>query len=107
MFSSIVSAIGGKEDKLAKEDLDEEDAVKNHKKEYKEGGDKEADEKTMGTAAAVQALKLWNQGEAGNKQDKGSFLGLAMSEASKVSSPALSVPDISRGSKLTERNRGG
>lgn len=85
MFSSIVSAIGGKEDKLAKEDIDEEDAVKNHKKEYKEGGDKDADEKSMGTAAAVQALKLWNQGEAGDKQDKGSFLGLAMSEASKVS----------------------
>ena len=86
MFSNIVSAIGGKEDKLAKEDLDEEDAVKQHKKEYKgEKGNDPADEKSLGTAAAVQALKLWNQGEAGDKQDKGSFLGLAMSEASKVS----------------------
>lgn len=91
MFSSIASAISGKEDKLAREDIDEQDAVKNHQKEYKEGGDKNADEKTMGTAAAIQALKLWNQGAAGDKQDKGSFLGLAMSEASKVCPLSLCI----------------
>lgn len=84
LFSSIAASISGKQDQLAQEDIDEEDAVKKHKKEYKDG-DGDADEKSLGSAAAVQALKLWNQGEAGDKQDKGSFLGLAMSEASKVS----------------------
>ncbi|KAK0391986.1 hypothetical protein NLU13_1484 [Sarocladium strictum] len=97
MFSSIVSAIGGKEHKLAQEDIDEEDAVKNHKQEYKEGGNKEADENSMGTAAAVQALKLWNQGEAGDKQDKGSFLGLAMSEASKLFDAKAANGDVKSG----------
>ncbi|KAH8174484.1 PAS fold domain-containing protein [Sarocladium implicatum] len=98
MFSNIVSAIGGKEDKLAKEDLDEEDAVKQHKKEYKgEKGDEQADVKSLGTAAAVQALKLWNQGEAGNKQDKGSFLGLAMSEASKLFDDKAAKGDVKSG----------
>jgi hypothetical protein len=32
----------------------------------------------------MQALKLFNQGEAGGKQSKGALLGLAMSEGSKV-----------------------
>lgn len=40
----------------------------------------------MGTAAAMQALKLFNKGETkSSSNSQGAFLGLAMSEASKVS----------------------
>jgi hypothetical protein len=61
------------------------DAVKKHKQNYKDDDDDAADEKSLGAAAAMQALKMFNQGETGGKQSKGAFLGLAMSEASKVS----------------------
>lgn len=62
------------------------DAIKKHKKTYVDQDDENDDSKSLGTAAAMQALKLFNQGETGNKQQgKGEFLGLAMSEASKVS----------------------
>jgi hypothetical protein len=59
--------------------------VKKHKKAYVDDDDEE-DENVLGAAAALQALKLFNSGETGEKQSKGAFLGLAMSEASKVSS---------------------
>lgn len=58
--------------------------MKKHKKSYVDDDDDDADDKSLGAAAAMQALKLFNQGETGDKQGKGAFLGLAMSEASKV-----------------------
>lgn len=59
------------------------DAIKKHKKAYEDDEDDE-DENMLGTAAALQAIKLFNSGET-EKQGKGALLGLAMSEASKVS----------------------
>lgn len=61
--------------------------MKKHKKQYDD--DDDADEDSLGTAAALQALKKFNSGETGEKQGKGAFLGLAMSEASKVSNSPL------------------
>lgn len=61
-----------------------EDAIRKHKKSYVDDDDGQADERSLGSAAAMQALKMFNQGETGSKQSKGAFLGLAMSEASKV-----------------------
>lgn len=63
------------------------DAVRKHRKQYDDDADHDADEDSLGTAAALQALKLFNQGETGGKQSQGAFLGLAMSEASKVCHP--------------------
>jgi hypothetical protein len=83
LFSSIISSIGKQKSRLADEDLDEQDAVKKHKKAYVDDDDDE-DENVLGAAAALQALKLFNSGETGEKQSKGAFLGLAMSEASKL-----------------------
>ncbi|KAM5371683.1 hypothetical protein ACJZ2D_007848 [Fusarium nematophilum] len=83
-FSSIVGSLGQKQDKLANEDLDEEDAIKKHKKTY-EDDDDDDDEKGMGTAAALQALKLFNKGETqSSSSSQSAFLGLAMAEASKL-----------------------
>jgi len=39
---------------------------------------------SLGSAAAMQALKKFTQGETGGNQSQGAFLGLALSEASKV-----------------------
>jgi hypothetical protein len=83
MFSSILGAIGQKKSQIKDEDIDEEDAVKKHQKTYNDD-DERADENSMGTAAAMQALKLFNQGETGGKQSQGAFIGLALSEASKL-----------------------
>ena len=65
-------------------DLGCEDAIKKHKKTYVDDDDDKADARSLGTAAAMQALKMFNQGETGGKQSKGALLGLALSEASKV-----------------------
>lgn len=64
--------------------------MKKHKKSYDDDDD-EADENSLGPAAAMQALKLFNQGETGGKQSQGAFVGLALSEASKVGHPILPV----------------
>ena len=57
--------------------------MRKHKKTYDDDDD-DGDENSLGTAAAMQALKMFNQGETGDKQGKGAFMGLAMSEAAKV-----------------------
>lgn len=60
------------------------DAINKYKKSYVDKDEDEENEKSLGTAAAMHALKLFNNGETGDKQGKGAFLGLALSEASKV-----------------------
>ncbi|KAI8719469.1 hypothetical protein NCS52_00727600 [Fusarium sp. LHS14.1] len=84
LFSNILGSLGQKQNKLANEDLDEEDAIKKHKKTYEDSEDEE-DDKSMGTAAAMQALKLFNKGETkSSSSSQSAFLGLAMAEASKL-----------------------
>ncbi|KAI9171663.1 hypothetical protein HJFPF1_01149 [Paramyrothecium foliicola] len=83
LFSSILGSIGQKKTQIRNEDIDEDDAVKKHKKTYDDDDD-DADEDSLGTAAALQALKLFNKGETGQKQSQGAFIGLALSEASKL-----------------------
>lgn len=62
-------------------------AIKHHKKFFgDEDEDDEATSGAMGQAAALQALQMFTQGAAGGGggQTKGQFVGLAMSEASKL-----------------------
>ncbi|KAF0639971.1 hypothetical protein NXS19_000863 [Fusarium pseudograminearum] len=86
LFGSILGALGQKKNKLADEDLDEEDAIKQHKNTY-DNDEPQQDSKSLGTAAAMQALKMFTQGQSqssagGNSQT--AFLGLALAEASKL-----------------------
>lgn len=97
LFSSIISAIGQKKSRLAEEDVDEEDAIKKHKKVYQDDDDDEDDD-VLGAAAALQAIKLFNAGETGDKQSKGALLGLAMSEASKLFDDKASKGKVSSSS---------
>ncbi|KAL2756583.1 hypothetical protein ACRALDRAFT_1062314 [Sodiomyces alcalophilus JCM 7366] len=87
LFSSVLGALGQKKGQVEKEDIDEDDILSKYKKfAGGEAGPKEqADEKSLGAAAAMQALKLFNSGDTkGQKNTQGGFLGLAMAEASKL-----------------------
>ncbi len=68
------------------------DAVQKHRKFF--GGDDdggEADSSGMGTAAAMQALKMFSGGSSSGSTSQGAFMALAMSEASKVCWPSLAL----------------
>jgi hypothetical protein len=65
------------------------DAVNAHQQFYGGGGNlnQQANSSGMGSAAALQALKHFTGGASGNTQSGNSqnaFIGMAMSEASKV-----------------------
>ncbi|UNI23405.1 hypothetical protein JDV02_009225 [Purpureocillium takamizusanense] len=84
LFSQVLSAIGQRKGQLANEDIDEEDAARKHEEHYGNGPSR-GDEKSLGTAAAYNAFKMFQQGgQGGGKQSQGAFLGMAMSEASKL-----------------------
>jgi hypothetical protein len=61
------------------------DAVRRHQETYQQNSGN-LSSNSLGSAAAMQALKKFTQGEGGN-QSQGDFLGMAMAEASKVSYP--------------------
>ncbi|KAK8072459.1 hypothetical protein PG996_005807 [Apiospora saccharicola] len=88
LFSTLLGALTQKKQSLASQEVDEEDAVKQHKKHY--AGDEdgcEGDNQSMGAAAAMQALKMFTGGASGNSQQGNSqsaFIGTAMAEASKL-----------------------
>ncbi|KAH8883656.1 hypothetical protein GQ53DRAFT_771614 [Thozetella sp. PMI_491] len=97
-FGSILNSVGHRKQQIAQEDIDEEEAVSHHKKFF--GNDDEPDEATsggMGSAAAVQALKLFTSG-GGGKQSQSEFIGLAMSQASKLFDEQDSKGKVSSGS---------
>ncbi|EMR67596.1 hypothetical protein MGN70_006786 [Eutypa lata] len=86
-FSSIISAVTQKKQSLKDEDVDEDDAVKQHKRFYDDDDKDDADDRSMGSAAAMQALKLFSGGQSGSSAESNSqsaFVGLAMAEASKL-----------------------
>ncbi|KAG5928239.1 hypothetical protein E4U42_001072 [Claviceps africana] len=59
------------------------DAIKQHQHAYHNDG--KGDSNTLGTAAAMQALKMFTQSDgAGSVSGQGAFLGMAMTEASKL-----------------------
>ncbi|OTA91154.1 hypothetical protein M434DRAFT_397412 [Hypoxylon sp. CO27-5] len=88
LFSNLLGALTQKKQTLANEDVDEDDAVKQHKRFFERDDDEdEADDRSMGSAAAMQALKMFTGGQSGNTAESSSqsaFVGLAMAEASKL-----------------------
>ncbi|KAI2641138.1 hypothetical protein GGS21DRAFT_358277 [Xylaria nigripes] len=103
LFSSLLGALNKKKKTLADEDIDEEDAVRTHKKYFSEesDGSEEADDKSIGSAAAMQALKMFIGGQSGNTAESSShsaFVALAMGEASKLFDKQASQGNISSGS---------
>ncbi|KAI1081997.1 hypothetical protein F5B20DRAFT_534031 [Whalleya microplaca] len=89
LFSTLLGALGQKRQSLADEsDVDEDDAVKQHKRYFgRDDDDDEADDRSMGSAAAMQALKMFSGSQSGSSHESNSqsaFVGLAMAEASKL-----------------------
>lgn len=84
LFSNIMNAVGQKQDKIQNEDIDEEDAVKQHQHAYQNDG--KGNSSSLGTAAAMQTLKKFTQSDnsASSASGQGAFLGMAMAEASKL-----------------------
>ncbi|KAK9781987.1 putative Beta-flanking protein [Seiridium cardinale] len=101
MFSGLLGALGEKKGRLAEEDVDEDDAVRQHQRFFGSGGDSnEADDRSMGSAAAMQALKMFSGGSSGNSQSNSSqsaFVGLAMGEASKLFDQKANQGQVSSG----------
>ncbi|KAI8626634.1 hypothetical protein F5Y19DRAFT_488010 [Xylariaceae sp. FL1651] len=102
LFSNLLGSLGQKKQKLANEDLDEDEAVRTHKKYFQgEDDDNDADDRSMGSAAAMQALKMFSGGQSGNTHESSSqsaFIGLAMGEASKLFDQKASQGKVSSGS---------
>jgi hypothetical protein len=73
-------------DKAKNEDLDEDDAMRQHQNMYGGGGGSEqASSNNMGAAAAMQAAKMFNSGsneQASGGQNK--LIGMAMAEAAQL-----------------------
>jgi len=76
-------------DKIANEEVNEGHAVEAHKRLYGGGGSSSgpANEGDMGSAAAMQALKMFTGGGSGSQSSGGgqnAFIGMAMGQASKL-----------------------
>ncbi|ROT39536.1 hypothetical protein SODALDRAFT_331653 [Sodiomyces alkalinus F11] len=87
LFSNVLGTLGQKKAQVEKEDVDENDILTMYKKFAggEAGAKEQADEKSLGAAAAMQALKRFNSGEVkGQKDTQGGFLALAMAEGSKL-----------------------
>jgi hypothetical protein len=73
-------------DKAKNDNVDEDDAVRQHEKFYgNEGSGGQASSNNVGAAAAMQAMKMFNGG--GSEQAKGGqnqFIGMAMGQAAQL-----------------------
>ncbi|KAK0731533.1 hypothetical protein B0H67DRAFT_549282 [Lasiosphaeris hirsuta] len=95
-FSSILGEIGQRKHQVAQEDIDEEDAVSSHKQFFGASPTPEATSSSMGSAAALQALKLFTSGSSDTHQpqSQSAFIGLAMSQASKLFDQQASAGNV-------------
>ncbi|KAG9921492.1 hypothetical protein KCV02_g11138, partial [Aureobasidium melanogenum] len=86
LFSNALGMLSGH--KAQQGDIDEDDAMRQHQQFYGGAGQPHpASSGSMGSAAAMQALKMFNQGggSSGNgPQSQNDFIGLAMSQAAKL-----------------------
>lgn len=93
-FASALGMVMGKEKQLEEEDVDEDEYVNSHKKIY--GGHQQeqvADSRSIGAAAAMQALKKFTSGDVssghgssggGAAGGQNAFIGMAMAECVKL-----------------------
>lgn len=111
LFSGILDSLIQKKKKaeIDKDDVDEPTAIKNHKKYFDDDEDDDDDdvnERNMGTAAAMQALKMFTGHGAADTSltggaaaaGKSQFIGLALSEASKLFDKQSAQGKVSSGS---------
>ncbi|KAJ9648421.1 hypothetical protein H2201_000756 [Coniosporium apollinis] len=99
LFASALGGLAGRRQNLRDEDLDEDDAVRQHRSLYGDGdgergfgggyGGGQASSGNLGAAAAMQALKMFTGGSGGGHsaaqgQSQNAFIGMAMGQAAKL-----------------------
>ncbi|KAF9040459.1 beta-flanking protein [Hymenopellis radicata] len=85
LFETALSFLSDNKSKH-EEAVDEEDATKAHKKAYEDGSASHLSASSMGSAAALQALKKFTSGSSGSSSGSSQtqLISLAMAEASKL-----------------------
>ncbi|KAK2073902.1 hypothetical protein P8C59_008145 [Phyllachora maydis] len=97
-FGNVLNSLGQRKQQIARQDVDEDDAVRHHQKYF--GGQDDGQPATsggIGSAAAMQALKMFSGGSSGGSQSQSQFIGLAMSQASKLFDQQSSQGNMSSG----------
>ena len=86
MFSNALGMLQGRRPQMQNEDLDEGSAVSAHQAMYNNSGGAPATSQTMGSAAAMQALKMFSGGQGGGSSGGGqnAFIGMAMAQAAQL-----------------------
>lgn len=119
IFSSVLAALGQNRQSLATQNVDEQDAVNSHQQYFGGNGNppSQATSESMGSAAAMQALKLFlgngNQSQQGDNQQgneqqghnqnqiqgnpQDQFIGMALAEASKLFDQQSSQGNVQSG----------
>ncbi|KAJ5818818.1 hypothetical protein N7474_004409 [Penicillium riverlandense] len=85
LFDSAMGFLQENQDKFSGSgsDINEEHAMRAHKKMYNESAEGHTHNSSdVGAGAAVQALKMFTSGEGGG--DKNQFVGMAMAQAGKL-----------------------
>jgi hypothetical protein len=92
-FSQALGALSGNKQNLANQDVDEGQAVQAHQQLYQNGGQGgNVGSSTIGAGAAMNALKMFTgggagqggQGSQGGGNSQNQFIGMAMAEAGKM-----------------------
>lgn len=83
MFSSVFSQILGNNHGAAEED-EVKEAASAHERVYSQGAEGGHSSRDMGTAAAMQAFKMFSGGGGSKGGDSNELIGLAMGEAMKL-----------------------
>ncbi|PBP19879.1 beta-flanking protein [Diplocarpon rosae] len=103
IFSSVLSSLGQNKQSIGNSNLNEQDAVQSHQQYFGSGlSEAQATSSSMGSAAAMQALKYFSGGSSGTSQQGNSqnlFIGMAMAEASKLFDNQSSQGNTSNASK--------
>ncbi|KXJ85183.1 hypothetical protein Micbo1qcDRAFT_237561 [Microdochium bolleyi] len=101
LFATIVRAVGNKRHSLASEDIDEGDAVQQHRHVYDCGSGQQADDHSLGSAAALQALEMMigdqAAGSSATSGTQNSYVAIAMAEAIKLFDQKASQGELSSG----------
>ncbi|KYG43462.1 hypothetical protein M433DRAFT_156736 [Acidomyces richmondensis BFW] len=86
MFQNAIGMIQGRHQQYQNEPIDEQDAIRQHAAYYNGGeGAGPATSNGMGSAAALQALKMFNQGgSSGGGNSQSQFISMAMAQAAKL-----------------------
>ncbi|DAA77820.1 TPA_exp: Uncharacterized protein A8136_5523 [Trichophyton benhamiae CBS 112371] len=91
LFSKALSFLNNKKDKVGREDIDEQKVVQSHQMLYgdKDDRDEKHGAESLGSGAAMQALKMFmsssgnqNQSQGGGDQNK--LVGMAMAQAGQM-----------------------